>query len=120
MLQASHATPDSACLGTINFSHIVGPPWQACTLGYALDHAHTGQGLMQEALRRAIAFMQRERGMHRIMANHLPRNHASAKTLAALGFEREGLARDYLQIDGRWQDHVLTALTTPNMPPDHV
>ncbi len=106
------------CIGCVNFSNIVGKPFQACTLGYSLDHAHTGRGYMQEALAAAIAHMQQSRHMHRIMANHLPHNAKSAATLAALGFEREGYARDYLQIDGRWQDHVLTALTTPEMPPD--
>jgi [ribosomal protein S5]-alanine N-acetyltransferase len=112
------AAAEYSVIGTINFSNIVGRPFQACTLGYAMDEAHTGQGLMREGLTAAIAYMQRERAMHRIMANHLPHNHKSAATLAALGFEREGYARDYLQIDGRWQDHVLTALTTAEMPPD--
>ncbi|MGN7512099.1 hypothetical protein [Aeromonas salmonicida] len=34
----------------------------------------------------------------------------SAALLERLGFEREGYARDYLMINGRWEDHILTAL----------
>ena len=38
--------------------------------------------------------------------------------MARLGFEKEGYAKDYLLIDGRWQDHVLTALTQREWTPD--
>ncbi|KFN17466.1 hypothetical protein JM66_20365 [Aeromonas bestiarum] len=37
----------------------------------------------------------------------------SGALLERLGFEREGLARDYLMINGRWEDHVLTARLNP-------
>lgn len=52
-------------------------------------------------------------GLHRIMANHLPRNVRSERLLASLGFEKEGYARAYLKIAGVWEDHVLRALTNP-------
>lgn len=56
--------------------------------------------------------------MHRIMANYMPHNQRSGALLARLGFEREGYAKDYLLIDGKWQDHVLTALTNKEwLPP---
>ena len=47
------------------------------------------------------------------MANFMPRNAASARVLEKCGFVREGLARKYLRIAGRWEDHVLTALINP-------
>jgi [ribosomal protein S5]-alanine N-acetyltransferase len=111
------ADDSSNVIGTVNFNNIIGPPFQACTLGYSIDEAHAGKGLMREALATGIAYMKEQRQMHRIMANHLPHNHRSAATLASLGFEREGYAKDYLQIDGRWQDHILTALTLQDVPP---
>jgi ribosomal-protein-alanine N-acetyltransferase len=52
-------------------------------------------------------------GLHRIMANHMPSNLRSAKLLQSLGFEREGVARSYLQIAGQWEDMVLNALVNP-------
>lgn len=48
-------------------------------------------------------------GLHRIMANYCPENVRSGKLLARLGFEQEGLARDYLYLNGRWRDHILTS-----------
>jgi ribosomal-protein-alanine N-acetyltransferase len=33
--------------------------------------------------------------------------------LRALGFEREGVARSYLKIAGKWEDMVLNSLINP-------
>jgi len=99
-----------ALVGNCNFSNIVRGALQACHLGFGIDAQHEGQGLMQEAVAAAIRYMFETVGLHRIMANHLPENQRSAQLLARLGFEREGLARAYLHINGAWRDHVLTAL----------
>jgi ribosomal-protein-alanine N-acetyltransferase len=72
---------------------------------------------MAEALRAANAFVFGSMRLHRIMANYRPENERSARLLERLGFEREGLARDYLFIDGAWRDHVLTALVNPHFDP---
>ncbi|HEY5798724.1 MAG TPA: ribosomal protein S5-alanine N-acetyltransferase [Burkholderiaceae bacterium] len=98
-------------LGTCNFSNIVRGAFQACHLGYSVAAHREGQGLMREALAAGIAHMFDTVGLHRIMANYIPDNQRSAALLQRLGFEREGYARDYLFIAGRWQDHVLMALT---------
>jgi ribosomal-protein-alanine N-acetyltransferase len=55
-------------------------------------------------------------GLHRIQANHLPENHRSASVLRRVGFGVEGLARELVLIEGRWRDHVLTALLAPRPP----
>jgi ribosomal-protein-alanine N-acetyltransferase len=41
----------------------------------------------------------------------LPHNQASRRVLEKNGFHEEGYAEHYLQIDGKWADHVLFALT---------
>ena len=97
-------------LAACNFTNIVHGVFQACHLGYSVDHAWQGQGLMQEVVQVGIAHMFGRKGLHRIMANHMPSNVRSEKLLRALGFEREGYARAYLKIAGQWQDHVLNAL----------
>jgi ribosomal-protein-alanine N-acetyltransferase len=51
------------------------------------------------------------------MANYRPENYRSARLLQRLGFRREGLAADYLFIDGAWRDHILTALVNPRFDP---
>ena len=101
----------TAIAGGCNLTNIVRGPFQACHLGYQLDQAAVGQGLMTEALRAVIAHAWGQLGLHRIMANYRPTNERSGRLLRRLGFTVEGYARDYLFLDGAWRDHVLTALT---------
>ena len=82
-------------------------------LGYAIDQAHEGRGLMREALEATIEHAFTVLRLHRIQANYVPENERSGRLLERLGFRREGLAKDYLFIDGRWRDHVLTARLNP-------
>lgn len=103
-------------IGVANFSNFVRGRFQACNVGYSLDFDWHGQGLMTEALRAALAhaFWRQGLAMHRVMANHLPDNAASAAVLARLGFTVEGRAEDYLFVGGGWSPHVLTSLTNPD------
>lgn len=114
VLQARGSAPDSAVIGTCNYTNIVRGPFQACHLGYQVGREHQGKGFMREALEATNAFAFATMGLHRIMANYIPANDRSGRLLERLGFEREGLAKDYLFIAGAWQDHVLTALTNPH------
>jgi ribosomal-protein-alanine N-acetyltransferase len=107
------ASLEAPIVGTCNYTNIVRGPFQACYLGYQVGRAHEGRGLMAEALRATNAFVFETLRLHRIMANHRPENERSARLLERLGFVREGMARDYLFIDGAWRDHVLTSLTHP-------
>ena len=100
-------------IGRMGFSQIFRGPFQSCILGYQIDAAYEGKGLMKEALAAAIDYMFDVKALHRIQANHLPENARSAALLARLGFVREGLAKDYLFIANAWRDHVLNALTNP-------
>ena len=102
-----------AMLAACNFTNIVRGIFQACNLGYSVDHARQGQGLMHEVVQAGITYMFDTQGLHRIMANHLPSNTRSEKLLQGLGFAREGYARAYLKIAGQWEDHVLNALVNP-------
>lgn len=97
-------------IASINYSMITPLPSLACSLGYSMDAECQGRGLMQEALRATNSYVFDSLKLHRIGANYMPRNKASAAVLRALGFAVEGYARDYLRINGAWEDHVLTAL----------
>jgi ribosomal-protein-alanine N-acetyltransferase len=99
-----------AIIGWISFTNIVRGIFQACNLGYKLAEDAQGYGYMTEAARAGIDFVFNTLRLHRIMANYLPHNHRSSAVLTRLGFAKEGYAKDYLFIDGKWQDHVLTAL----------
>jgi ribosomal-protein-alanine N-acetyltransferase len=101
-------------LGRINFTQIFRGPFQSCVLGYQLDASAQGKGLMFEALRAALDDLFATRGLHRVQAAYIPENERSARLLERLGFERIGIARRYLFINGAWRDHVLMALTNPD------
>lgn len=100
-------------LGACNFTGVARGAFQACHLGYSLAENCQGQGIMTQALSRAIQFIFAEVELHRIMAAYIPDNAKSAGVLQRLGFEKEGYARSYLKIAGHWQDHILTALINP-------
>lgn len=112
--------PKGKVLGVCNFTNFVRGPFQACYLGYSLDHRFEGRGLMMEALRAATLYVFENLRLHRIMANYIPTNERSGRVLRRLGFTVEGYAHDYLLIDGRWQDHILTSLTNSGLTPEDV
>ncbi|MGC4119514.1 MAG: GNAT family N-acetyltransferase [Myxococcales bacterium] len=105
--------PSDEPVGAASLAPIQRGPFQCASLGYSLDAAHEGQGLMTEALREIVRFAFEDLKLHRLQANHLPENVRSAALLARLGFVREGYAKQYLFIDGAWRDHVLNSLTNP-------
>lgn len=100
-------------VGHCSLSEITRGPLQACFLGYGLDGAAEGRGLMSEGLREVLRFAFEGLKLHRVQANYRPINERSATLLRRLGFTVEGYARDYLFVGGGWQDHVLTSLTNP-------
>jgi ribosomal-protein-alanine N-acetyltransferase len=102
-------------IGQVHISQVTGGPFCSAMLGYQIDGEFEGRGLMREALAAALDEMFSPRvNLHRVQANVRPENARSLALLAALGFEREGLAREYLYIDGAWRDHVLTARLSPD------
>lgn len=96
-----------------NFSNIVYGVFQACNLGYSLAEKYQGRGFMIEVLESAINYIFEEFDLHRVMANYIPSNIRSERVLLKLGFEKEGFAKSYLKIAGKWQDHILTAKINP-------
>ncbi len=101
---------DDRLLGGISLTNVRRGATQACSLGYWIGARFAGKGYMTEAVRAIIPFAFDVLRLHRIEAACLPANTASIAVLKKTGFRREGLARGYLRIDGRWQDHILFAL----------
>lgn len=101
-------------VGMCNFTSFERGPFQCCRLGYKICHTFQGNNYMYEALEVAIDYIFSELNFHRIEANYIPKNIRSANLLKRLGFEENGLAKNYLLIDGSWQDHILTSKTNKN------
>jgi ribosomal-protein-alanine N-acetyltransferase len=98
----------------VSLANIVRGPGQYCNLGYSLAKAYEGNGYMREAVAATIDLAFIEMNLHRITAGYQPHNRRSGDLLKKLGFTVEGYARDYLYIDGKWQDHILTSLINKN------
>jgi ribosomal-protein-alanine N-acetyltransferase len=105
---------DEQLIGIIGISQIVRSASQSAYLGYSIAAVQQDKGYMTEALTVAIELAFGPLNLHRLMANYRPANLASGRVLAKLGFAREGFASDYLMVNGRWEDHILTALTNPH------
>lgn len=106
---------DVEVIGSLHFSQVSRGAFQSAMLGYALDEAHVGQGLMTEAITAGLEEMFSPRvNLHRVQAAYRPENVRSGRVLERLGFRREGLAPDYLYIAGAWRDHVVMSLRNPS------
>ncbi len=109
----TRAAPDRIA-GNLNLTQVHRGAFQSCVLGYNLAAGEQGKGYMTEAVRGAVAFAFETWKLHRVAANYMPRNTRSAAVLERCGFKIEGRAPAYLLINGRWEEHVLTAITNPN------
>lgn len=100
---------DRALIGAITLDNVRRGPSQAGTLGYWIGAQFARQGYMTEAIRAVVHHAFTVMDLSRIEAACLPENAASRAVLERTGFKYEGVAQSYLQIGGRWRNHVLYA-----------
>jgi ribosomal-protein-alanine N-acetyltransferase len=98
---------DGALVGGLTLANIRRGVAQAGSLGYWMGLPFIRQGYMTAAVRAVIPFAFASFRLHRVEAACIPSNNASIKLLEKTGFLREGYAREYLCINGTWQDHLL-------------
>jgi ribosomal-protein-alanine N-acetyltransferase len=110
-------TADRALLGGITLTNIRRGVAQVASLGYWTGAPFAGKGYMTAALAALIPFAHGTLRLKRIEAACLPHNVASVRLLERLGFVREGYAREYLCIAGKWQDHLLFARRSDGLLP---
>jgi ribosomal-protein-alanine N-acetyltransferase len=105
------ATSGNEIVAHCSLTQIYRGAFQACYMGYGVSHKFEGRGVAYSLCEFVISYAFKELSLHRIMANYMPHNNRSGKLLDRLGFVREGVAKNYLKINGRWENHVLTSLT---------
>jgi ribosomal-protein-alanine N-acetyltransferase len=98
-----------ALLGAITLDNIRRGPAQAGTIGYWTGVSFARQGFMREAVQAVAHYAFSQMDLSRLESACLPENAASRGVLEKCGFKYEGVAQSYLQIDGRWRNHVLYA-----------
>ncbi|MFC7443165.1 GNAT family N-acetyltransferase [Laceyella putida] len=97
-------------IGSITLSEVVRGHLQSGWIGYYLDKHHNGKGYMTEAVRLVVAYAFNELKLHRIEAGVMPHNTGSIRVLEKAGFHKEGIARENVKINGRWEDHQILAI----------
>jgi ribosomal-protein-alanine N-acetyltransferase len=100
---------DDRFIGAITLSNVRRGVAQAGSVGYWTGSPYIRQGYMTAAMSALMPFAYGHLHLHRVEAACLPVNLASIRLLTKCGFRQEGLARRYLKINGRWEDHLLFA-----------
>jgi len=98
---------DGRMVGGLTLANVRRGVAQAGSLGYWMGSPYARQGYMTAAVRAVIPFAFSTLRLHRLEAACIPTNSASIRLLENTGFVREGYAREYLCINGIWQDHLL-------------
>lgn len=111
-------SPDGdTLLGGLTLSQVQRGVTQSAVLGYWMGERYAGKGLMTSSVKAVSQFVFDTLHLNRIEAACLPHNAASIRLLEKVGFAREGYARKYLCIDGRWQDHLLFGMVRDDRRP---
>ncbi len=100
---------DGRLLGAITLDNIRRGPAHAGTIGYWIGEPHAREGYMREALVALVHHAFEVMDLSRLESACLPENVASRGLLEKCGYKYEGVAQSYLQINGRWRNHVLYA-----------
>jgi [ribosomal protein S5]-alanine N-acetyltransferase len=97
-------------IGGITLGNIRHGVSQSAHIGYWMGERYAGQGFMVDAVGLVAQHAFEVLKLHRIEAACIPDNARSIRVLEKAGFQREGLLRSYLKINGIWADHLLFAL----------
>ncbi len=101
---------DETLAGGVGLSNVRRGVAETASLGYWIGEKFARQRYMSDALPLILVFAFDRLRLHRVEAACLPTNVPSRGVLLRTGFKEEGYARAYLQIDGKWQDHLLFAI----------
>lgn len=103
-------------VGQVTVGGITRGPLRSAYLGYWIDRAYAGRGIMPLALALTVDHCFFRAGLHRVEANIRPENLSSRRVVEKLGFREEGVRSRYLYVNGEWCDHLSYALTVEDVP----
>ncbi|NEZ47980.1 GNAT family N-acetyltransferase [Clostridium niameyense] len=92
-------------IGKIKVSNIIMGGLKSAVIGYSIDKDFESKGYMKESLKVVIKYVFNEIGLHRLEASTLTENIKSQNLLLSCGFEKLGINRKYIFINGDWQDY---------------
>ncbi|MEM9329862.1 MAG: GNAT family protein [Pseudomonadota bacterium] len=97
----------NALLGGVSLTRITHGVSRSATLGYWMGVHHAGKGYMTKAVPAVLSHAFKDLKLKRVEAACLPNNARSIRLLEKSGFQREGYARQFLEINGKREDHLL-------------
>jgi ribosomal-protein-alanine N-acetyltransferase len=101
--------------GQVMVGNLMRDPLWSAYVGYWVGSHVVGKGVTTAAVALVLDHCFGPVGLHRIEATVRPENLASLRVLEKLGFRREGLFRNYLNVDGAWRDHQVYAMTVEDL-----
>jgi ribosomal-protein-alanine N-acetyltransferase len=107
---------DGHFVGQLTISNVIRGSAQYASVGYWIDEAYAGRGIITRAVAMAIDHCFVSVGLHRIEVAIRPENVSSLRVVEKLGIKEIGYAPRYLHIDGAWRDHKLFAITREEVP----
>jgi len=108
-----HIRASGVLCGAIGI-HRISPAHRNTSIGYWLDAAHEGRGIMTSACRAAITEAFHRYGVHRIEIRCGSGNHRSAAIPLRLGFIEEGILREAEWVNDRWVDLRVFSMLQPD------
>ena len=109
-------TYEERLVGQVTAGNVVRGAFDSATLGYWLDRAVAGRGVVPTAVALVVDHLFDVVQLHRVEADIRPENAASLRVVDKLGFRLEGRHERYLFIDGAWRDHLSYALLRDDVP----
>src|SRR5205823_1481689 len=97
--------------GEVSLGSVQRGPFQMGYIGYWIDEACGGHEYVPEGVVLLIRFAFETLRLHRLEAAIVPRNEPSRRVAEKLGLRDEGTAARFLQIRGRYEDHIRYAIT---------
>jgi ribosomal-protein-alanine N-acetyltransferase len=105
--------PNGVLATRVNLFHIVRDAAQRAVISWQVNAELANQGYTCEAVWALLDFAFGPQpaglGLHRVQADVIPQNAPSIRVAENSGFRREGYAKAYLKIAGKWQDHIIFA-----------
>lgn len=75
-------------------------------LAYWIGEEFWGNGYATEAAQAMLRYAFEDRQYHKVFARYFSSNPASGKVMQKIGMTREGILRDHIRKDGRYEDLV--------------
>ena len=102
---------DGEYVGQLTIGNVQRGAVRTAWIGYWIDSDRFGKGIATAAVALGVDHCFGPIGLHRLDATVQPANAASQAVLTKVGFRREGLLERYMDVNKRWRDHYLFALT---------